>query len=459
MAPQAPPPYFQISPGPPPKQSRKALLAVLGTVFGLLGLSAGAVVYHISTRPGPTNLSTAGGTPWQKLADGMTAALSARDEEAFLKPFKGNEVREKQRKVFRNLVKIPWAAAHWETQFAAPLNGDMMVTFVHQVKGVDSKPVPEVYNWRVEPGGTAPVITAVSGSKDLMGKTSDTSYYPAPWDFYNDLAVENRGNLVVVADSGQAAEVKRDADVLAQAAKDDLAAWNKAAPPAPAGRESAPGFFVVLEKRRDVYNKLYAGEGRTNDSLEAGVNMPIPAYDSKDTKQLESGGSRIVMDTTQSRFASADWKEGVSEIGRHEMGHALVEPFGTEQVLVQGLQDTQMWVVEGFAEYMAYRGKSDLARADLKASLQGYRFDGTLPESLDFYSNQGQARAAHYALGASALQYMGQKYGEDKVFAFVAAHYADPKQYQRQITDATGLTLQQFQTDWAAYVRTAAGTP
>ncbi|GAA2254220.1 hypothetical protein GCM10010430_42470 [Kitasatospora cystarginea] len=430
------------------------LLTVLGTFFGLLGLCVAFAVYHVATRPGVTPL-TPGPNPWQKLADGMTTALAAKDEDAFLKPFKGDDVKEKERKVFRNLVKIPWEKASWETEFAAPLNGDMMVTFVHQVKGVDAKPVPEVYNWRVEPGQGAPVITAVGGEKDIHGNTSNTSYYPAPWDFYDELDVQNRDNLVAVADKGQAGELDRDVDVLAQAAKDDLDAWRKSAPTLPTGRQTAPGFFVVLEKNRDVYNKLYAGDGRKNDSLEAGVNMSIPAYDSKDSKERDSGGSRIVMDTSESRFTSSAWKEGVSEIGRHEMGHAIVAPLSTEQVLVQGLQDTQMWVIEGFAEYMAFRGKDDRARADLRASLQGYNFDGKLPESLDFYSSQARARSAHYALGASALQYMGQKYGEAKVFAFVAAHYANPKQYQQQITDATGLPLQQFESDWAAHVRDA----
>ncbi len=452
-APQPPQPYSQPPSGRPPRRGLKVLLIVLGTFLGLLALGVGVVVHHVATRPGPKDLTPETG-PYQKIADGLTAALAAKDEEAFVKPFKSDPLKEKQRKVFRNLVKIPWETARWETQFAAPLNGDMWVTFVHQIKGVDSKPVGETYNWRVEPGATAPSITDVAGTKNLEGKTSQGDFYPGPWDLYDELAVEVRANLVVVAAQAQAGEVQRDADILAQAAKDDLEAWKKSGPAASGGRTSALGYFVVLEKQRDVYNKLYAGDGRENDSLEAGVNMPIDAYDPKTSKEKESGGSRIVMDTSESRFTSSAWRNGVAEIGRHEMGHATVELFSTEQIYIEGLQDTQMWVVEGFADYMAFRGKDDQARASFQASLKGYAFDGTLPGSLGFYADQAQQRGANYALSALAVRYIGQKYGEDKAFAFVAAHYTDPKAYQQQITTATGLPLKQFQTEWAAWVRT-----
>ncbi|MFD0262447.1 hypothetical protein [Kitasatospora indigofera] len=453
--PQPSQPYGQQ---PPPERPRrrglKAVLIVLGTFLGLIALGAGFVVYHISTRPGPVDLSGENNNPYEKLAAAMTSALAAKDEEAFVKPFKSDELKAKQRGLFRNLVKIPWEQASWEPQFAAPLNGDMWVTFVHQIKGVDSKPVGETYNWRVEPGVGAPVITEVGGTKDLQGKASGNTFYPGPWDIYQDLAVETRDHLVVVSDKSQTAELQRDADILAQAAKDDLDAWKKSGPPPAAGRETARGYFIVLEKQREVYNRLYRGDGRENDSLEAGVNMPIPVHDPlSSSKDKESGGSRIVMDTSLSRFTGADWKNGVAEIGRHEMGHATVELLSTETVLVEGLQDTRMWVIEGFAEYLAFRGKEDLLKADAKATLQGYRFGGTLPESLGFYADVAKDRSANYSLSALAVQYLAQKYGEDKAFAFVAAHYANPKAYEQQITTATGLPPKQFQSDWAAWVR------
>ncbi|MGW4898191.1 hypothetical protein ACWEQL_39010 [Kitasatospora sp. NPDC004240] len=452
------PPQQPYDPGPPPKPKRtglKILLSVVAVFGALILIAGGLVVYKVSTREPARPLNNGPG-PWETLADGMTKALAAKDEEAFLKAFKGDAVREQQRKVFRNLVKIPWEKASWEPQFAAPLDGVMMVEFAHQVKGVDSKEIAETYGWKVEPGqggGIGPTITEVSGFKGLDGKILAAGLYPAPWDLYEELTVEVREGLVLVADKAQGDEVKRDVDVLAQAAKDDLDTWKKSGPPPAAGRETARGFFVVLEKRREVYNKLFRGEGRENDSLEAGVNMPVPAREPKNSKDKVSAGSRIVLDTSLSRFTSPEWKDGVTDIGRHEMGHAIVELLGTEQVLVEGVQSTQMWVIEGFAEYMAWRGRDEFTRGRAQAALQGFRFDGTLPESLTFYAKDPKERSAHYVLGGLAVRYIAQKYGENKALAFVAAHYAAPKQYQQQITEATGLPFKQFQSEWAAWVR------
>ncbi|WP_354640932.1 hypothetical protein [Kitasatospora camelliae] len=452
------PPYGAPDPyGPPPERPRrlglKVLVGVGGTILGLTALVGGLVVYKLASNPGPEPLTPAA-SPWQTLADGLTSALAAKDEEAFLRRFKGDEVREQQRKVFRNLVKIPWEQASWEAS-VPDSNHRIQVVFVHQIKGADVKPVGETYSWTVEPGDTAPWITGVGGYQGIDGKVSQSSYYPAPWDVYDNLAVENRDSLVIVADQSQAGEVKRDADTLAQAARDDLAAWRKNAPTTAPGKQAAGGFFVVLEKRREVYNKLYAGEGKVNDSLEAGVNLSVPAYAPTEPGKRETGGSRIVMDTSLSRFTMDDWKLGVTDIGRHEMGHAIVAPLRSSPGYSAGSRGTQSWVAEGFAEYMATRGKDDIAKQEAQATLKGYTFDGRLPEELTFYSKESKDRSAHYVLGGMALRYMGQKYGEAKVFAFVAAHYNEPDKLREQITEATGLSQEQFEKEWSAWVRSS----
>ncbi|MFD9126837.1 hypothetical protein [Kitasatospora sp. NPDC059571] len=470
-APQGPagPPPWQAGPpagGPDPAQRRRPLLRILliglGVVFALLGVLVVLVVRNVqkqheyaANRPDPH-------AAWQKVADGMTAALAAKDEEAFLKPFKDAQLREKQRRTFRNLVRIPWDKAEWVVRAPAPtVTGELPVTFVHQVKGVDLLPLPEEYTWHVAGTGvtgTATASAAATGTgaddrviTDVAGdSSSNTALYPGPWDLYGELAVAVRGNLVVVADKAQGGEVARDADILDRAAQDDLAAWRKAGPATSGGRSAGRGFFVVLEKNRDVYNKLYAGDGRKNDRLEAGVNMPVVAYGAR---HEESGGSRIVMDTAQSRFTGKNWKDGVSEIGRHEMAHAIVEPFRTEVALVKDMASTQMWVVEGFADYMAFRGRDAAAAADTKAALHGYAAPVGLPPVADFYSDKARQRSANYTLSADAVRYLAATYGEDKALAFVAAHYTDPKNYQQEIATATGRSVEQFQAEWAADLR------
>jgi len=464
-------PYGQPGPQPPPRRGgvgRK--LACLGVVVVLLlGAAVGGVVLlrTVGRQPRMEPLKS-GAEPWQKVAEGLTKALAAKDEEAFVKPFAAGPTREKQRKVFRNLVKIPWEKASWESSLV--VNGRLSVDFVHQVKGVDNFPINERYEWKVPgPDSTADgkgptqaaiadgaeVITEVSGPTDGQGKTMDDGYYPAPWDAYDELSVQVRDHLVAVSDKAQEAELNRDVDLLAQAGKDDLAAWQKCAPASTGKTEAAKGFFVVLEKNREVYNKLYHGDGKPNDSLEAGVNMQVWAATSAQPEPGRPvvGSSRIVMDTSDGRFMGKQWQEGVTDIGRHEMAHATVATLSFSDGTYTAPDRRQDWVAEGFAEYMALRGKDDRARQEL-AVLKEVPFDGKLPGSTsDFYAYEAAPRAANYALAGDVLRYMASKYGDAKVCGFVAAQYAQPKEYEQQITAATGQSLEQFQSAWAAHVR------
>ncbi|RKE19289.1 hypothetical protein [Streptomyces sp. TLI_171] len=446
--------------GPPQRGGAGRKPACLGVVLVVLvGVVVGGVVLVNANRKRmPVSPMAAESGKWQKVADVLTQALAAKDEEAFVKPFAG-PAKEKQRLVFRNLLKIPWETARWEAP-VAPMNGQLWVDFVHQVKGVDNLPITERYGWQVLPvdSGTE-VVTDVGGIKGSEGKDLGFGYYPAPWDLYDDLTVQVRDHLVAMAGKDQAAELNRDVDVLARTAKDDLAAWQKYAPAPVGDRKGASGFFVVLEKNRDVYNKLYKGDGKANDSLEAGVNMPMRASDQSKAgpDEMLIGGSRIVMDTTGSRFTSSQWQDGVTDIGRHEMAHAIVAPLLTAQPEFDGTGNPRDWVAEGFGEYMALRGRDSLARDEMAAYLQDVRFNGELPgDGAEFYSSDGKQRSANYTLAGDALRFMGSKYGDAKVFSFVAAQYGRPKEYEQQITAATGQSPAQFQSAWAAHVRAVA---
>ncbi|WP_081952347.1 hypothetical protein [Kitasatospora phosalacinea] len=469
------PPYGvpgQQPPPPPRRGGAGRTLACLGvSLVVLLGVAVGGVVVLRAVRQPPKMDALKSDTePWQKLTKGLTDALAAKDEEAFVKPFAAGATKEKQRKVFRNLVKIPWATARWESSLV--IDGRLTVDFVHQVKGVDNYPISERYEWRVlgpdtKATGAGPetavpegaeVVTEVGGPTDNRGKTMSDGYYPSPWDAYDELSVQVRDHLVVMSDKGQEAELNRDADVLARAAKDDLDAWQKCAP-APTGKtKGAEGFFVVLEKNRDVYNKLYQGDGKPDDSLEAGVNMSVWASSSAqpDPGRPVIGGSRIVIDTTDGRFTGKQWQEGVTNIGRHEMAHATVATLVSSDGTYAPTDRRQDWVAEGFGEYMALRGKDDRAREDL-AVVKQVSFDGKLPgDGEDFYSFDAARRSANYALAGDALRYMASKYGDAKVCGFVAAQYTRPKEYEQQIAAATGQPLDQFQSAWAAHVRATA---
>ncbi|WP_111553329.1 hypothetical protein [Kitasatospora sp. SolWspMP-SS2h] len=481
-----PPPYqgqdWQSAyPAPQPPGRGSRVLGVLGIALVVLVVVAavgGTAYLQVGRKGATTPAYVVEQENWRRVADGLTRALAAGDEEGFVRPFAAGEVKERQRLVFRNLRKVPWETARWEVS-NSPLNGRLRVDFVHQVKDVDNLPIAEEYGWQVLPveSGTE-VITGVGAVRDHQGKSLDAGYYPAPWDVYDDLSVRVRDHLVAMADRGQEAELDRDVDVLARAAGDDLAAWQQYAP-APVGvRRGARGFFVVLEKNREVYNKLYQGDGKQDDSLEAGVNMPVVAAEgaARGTASggtassgtagggmtvggMTVGGSRIVMDTTDSRFTGSRWQDGVTDIGRHEMAHAIVATLLSEWPSPTGKGQPHDWVAEGFAEFMALRGEDAAARDELVGDLREVRFDGGLPgEQGEFYADTAGARAANYALSGDAVRYLAATYGEARAFAFVAAHYARPSEYAQQLAEATGGSADAFRAAWAEHVRTTTAT-
>ncbi|QKW19746.1 hypothetical protein HUT16_12355 [Kitasatospora sp. NA04385] len=471
---QQPSPQPQFPPGrapeEPPRRKRRVWLRVLVSVLALVLLAVGGLGYAVWRTQQKQAQYAKDNDPvkaWRAQFDKMYRALESKDEDAFVEIFAEGPTREKQRKVFRNLVRMPWDQVGW-TSAGGPVKGTLQVSFVHQVAGVDNLPVAEEYEWMVPDGlfvvPKPGLVTEVRGWLDpISGKTVKTSLYPGPWDLYDEMSVEVRDHLVVVSDKAQEAELKRDTDVLAQAAKDDLEAWRKSGPAPANDRKPGAGFFVVLEKDRDAYNKLYLGANKENDNLEAGVNLEVPTVDEFGKvgagKSL-IGGSRIAMDTGGSRFTGSDWRAGVLDIGRHEMGHATAATLHvkTDMELETSDKDgVRRWVSEGFAQYMALRGKDADARADVNSTLRDYPFSGELPgPGTAFYAKEARDRHANYVLAGDALRYMASKYGEQKVFSFVTAHYADPSALDQEIKDATGLTFAQFQDAWAAHVRATA---
>lgn len=179
----------------------------------------------------------------------------------------------------------------------------------------------------------------------------------------------------------------------------------------------------------------------------------VTAGGTKAKVNVQNGGARIVMDTAQSRFKRPDYAASVLEISHHELAHTLVEP------LTGPDGQAQLWVVEGFAEYMAMRDAPSSATKELRALKAYYSgsyvdpFDGKLPTSENFHSTIDEENSAHYTLGWLGIRFIAEKYGEDKALAFVAEQYKNPKGMDAQLTKATGMGTDEFQDAWADYVR------
>ncbi|WP_437015665.1 hypothetical protein [Streptomyces sp. enrichment culture] len=432
-------------------------------MLALLGVGGLA----ISRAVGGTSLPTAAGDSQseqllgpediQELLEGRSQALRSGDEDAYLSPFTG-KAKETQTRLFRNLRKIPFAQAEYSVLRQTGTGGDdygdgatiaLDVAFVHKIQGVDVRPVSEWYRWVIkrESKDADPLITKVGPSPGAYGSEGYV-FYPAPWDLYEDMHVVRRAHSITISDKKYAADTDRFAPYVEKAAKDDIELWRSTGP---SGTETPTGFVTVLEPDREVYTSLY---GSGSVEWEAGQSVPMPTFDAGfggDEKDLEYGGARIKMDSSQSRFtAPTRWELGVEDISHHEFAHAIVQPleaasggFGADE------ETARQWVVEGFAEYMALRFDRELASWRIRRNVSGKEFDGRLPD----WGQDGTEASMGYTLSYMAIRFIAEKGGEAAALRFVADHYRDPARLDRQLRQAVGMGEGEFEAAWATYVR------
>ncbi|WP_433240338.1 hypothetical protein ACQPYK_34285 [Streptosporangium sp. CA-135522] len=473
---QQPPPQQplpQQPPQPPPPRRRTGLWVALGVAAVVLTVGGGAVVglmLKSDEQTGPSAAETAAADPQtvivtekalKALLEEETKALNSGDVKAYTKIFdqKNTTLVRQQARTFENLRKLPLTRMSYQTRqqqgraqdsFGRGVTFTLDVAFVHQFKGIDLAPVSEWYRWTVnKAAANAPiVVTKVAGAPAPYGE-SKTIYYPGPWDIWPDISAVTTKHTVVLSHPDLAGQAARFAPVAERAAVNDLTFWKNSG-----GRSDAipDGFVVALVKGQSQLGNLF----RKSKANEAGVSIPIPAVPSLTEpmpKDVTIGGTRVVMDTTSAFFQTT---EGTAEIFRHEFAHSTVASLDENKANLFGLDN---WLVEGFAEYVANRGRpisTNVRYEQGRAYIEGrypQRFEGTLPDNLHW---DGSMRSFNYLLGHLANRYIAEKYGERKLVEFVAAAYAAGKT-EGPMHEVLGVDMAQFQRQWAGYVRQQLG--
>ncbi|SDP65821.1 hypothetical protein SAMN04487981_13161 [Streptomyces sp. cf386] len=444
------------------KGLKKAVIGVVVlAVLAVLGVGGLAVYQAV----GGGSLPSAGGDEQseqllsqadiEELLDGRSQALKSGDEDAYLAPFTG-KAKDTQQNLFQNLRKIPFAQAEYSIlnqsgnttdEYGDGATVALDVAFVHKIQNVDVRPVSEWYRWIIkrESKDAEPQITRVGPSPDAYGSASYV-YNSAPWDLYEDMHVVKQDHTLTISDKKYAADTDRFAPYIEKAAKDDIELWKSKGP---AGTETPTGFVAVLERDRKTYSSLYGSE---SVEWEAGQSVAMPAFDadsSGDEKDLEYGGARVKMDMSGNRFTNAAyWPKLVQEISHHEFAHAIVQPlegasgFDSETY-------TNWWVVEGFADYVAFRFDRELGEWSIRNDVTGKEFGGSLPNEAGFDDEV----STNYTLSYMAIRFIAEKGGEAAALKFVTDHYDNPDQLDQQLRTATGMGESEFEAAWARYVR------
>ncbi|WP_436773658.1 hypothetical protein [Yinghuangia sp. YIM S09857] len=458
---------------------RRASRATRATItLAMLLLVLGAVIAYGASRdrkddaapaqaptaapqtPAPPSAGPVTAAELEVLAAARSRALAEGDEDAFLAALDPATpgLVEEQRRLFRNLRPIPFAEAEYRVDATRPadvpdaLNVD--VSFDHRIANADTATVGEGYRWTVvRPApGAAPRITSVTGTPYEGAGYRYARDYPAPWD-RSELTVARRAHVVVLAEQGLADRAEPLADAAEAAALADLAAYK-----GPKG--TSPGFVLVPVADRHSFYELYGGRADQHgdeSGLTYALRTSATGGASPATGHPQFGGARIVVDVNSGYFTSGD-PERAAALLRHEMAHALITPLRTE---LAG-QNQPVWVVEGFADWLALRDHRDDLHAELteaRAYVLSGRFGGALPTDADLYQADPVGNAASYELAHLAVLRIEHIGGTAAVYRFIAAVYADPSPsaVDKALEEATGLERAAFESDWAQYVRTLFG--
>ncbi|MEU8761849.1 hypothetical protein [Streptomyces sp. NPDC048659] len=149
--------------------------------------------------------------------------------------------------------------------------------------------------------------------------------------------------------------------------------------------------------------------------------------------------------------------------------YATLGSFGRQLVLThetvhvatraQTTKSTPVWLSEGFADWVAYRGTGRTAAQaapELRRAVQADGPPAALPADADFtFGGDPDAMARAYEGGWLACELVAARWGEAKLTAFYQAVGAHPQRegaLEKALGDVLGTTPERFTADWRAYV-------
>lgn len=127
-------------------------------------------------------------------------------------------------------------------------------------------------------------------------------------------------------------------------------------------------------------------------------------------------------------------------------------------------QATPLWLSEGFADWVGYRGTGRTAAQaapELRRAVQGERLPGALAEDDDFgFSGDAGKLAQAYEGSWLACRMIADEWGEERLTDFyeaVGEHKKRPGAVEDALRDVLDLSLEEFTAQWRTYLRAELG--
>ena len=373
----------------------------------------------LSAIPAPTSVGvqTFGGTTLDEEAMSGFAAKLTKDlsgsRAAFLADF-APSMAAQQGQWYDNVHTVPFTVR--QIQIALPQNRvnygtqklSALLSFRHQISGIDPAPVDEWYEATFAKTGDKVVVTSLSGGApgvDDSGRKY-ARYYPAAWDV-GPIAYVKGDGVAAIGPASQVARLRSIAAVAGSTLKQDRSVFAQAGVPA----QSRHGYLWTLTRPGEDVFKYFGGSVVKHEAGYDGLTNPAFATD-PETADLELSKGAVTSRITVKPVDDAS----LAEIARHEQVHALAQEW-----VGDGWADAPTWVVEGLASYLEVPAGSGAASGRLVDASR-------TPASLSiadkgFYEGTNAQVSGRYGLAYAAIASAVDSVGMHRMMAAVRSLY------------------------------------
>ncbi|WP_432833237.1 hypothetical protein [Dactylosporangium sp. CA-092794] len=339
-----------------------------------------------------------------------------------------------QRQEFENLTKLPFAELSFErtavsaVKMAAFMPSQIFaryhaaarviaVTVRHRIEGVDSLPVATPW---LAVFGYAQGKWLIAG--DGSGKDMPTGAAGQPWDSGGAITVVRDDRVVAVLSADHAESGKS----LLQLAETGL---QQVAEVRPSGWDGKVLLTAVTDKQ--IFDTYFA-ESQDRVAQVAAIAVPYYSAVAEWSNRPAYATTRVVFNPTELSAPKAELQHDLT----HEFTHAAMGP-------VTGPY-TPRWLVEGFAEYVAYKdGKYNAA--GIRQAL-GDLVVGSLPTDQQFYDEP-----RNYITGWLACRMIAEAYGQAKLIAFYEG-FMRMSEVDSVAHEVLGISKDQLEQQWRDFV-------
>lgn len=428
------------------------LLAVVALVVGGGERGSGAVTASPHRRAAPTSFTDPDAQRRER--DQAVRALLVRrgeavrngDREAFMATIdpRAEDVRDAQARLFDNLAKLPLDVWRYDI---APGGGNLPVSDELSEYGTQAWVPRLVLRYRLRGFDTATVSRTtylgfarhptrgwlIAGEGTHDGYRGDREIW-----HLGRVDVAQRREALVVGVGTTEERLRRIAAGLARAEPVVSDVW---------GSDWSPRAVVLVAKAHEQAALLASDHQDLSQIAALATVVTGP-----DGTPPPGAGDRIVID--DKNFGR------LGDLGRqvvltHELTHVASRGSTTSRM--------PLWLVEGFADYVAYQSVDIGVRAaanDLRAKVQAGRAPEKLPTRADFAADADNLSES-YAEAWLACKYVAERYGDDRLvrlYRHMGQHPGNEEEVEAAgLESVLDVDREEFAAGWRDYVRDQLG--